>query len=353
MGNSKVLGVKDAEEWNRYLSMVDEKQQDVYFRPEYYRLFENRGDGDAKCFVYVSGESVSLYPFLQNAIRPLGFKLDEEYYDIQGAYGYNGIVSNNLDSEFVSEFYQALDQHCMEANIVAEFLRINPLVESTIKDRPNFKVIMDRENVFIDLTCDTIFETEFSYSTRKNIRKAIKNNLKFECYSGNELDDVHLDAFHRIYCDTMDRNNADSFYYFNKEYFQSIARELASNALFMFVIYQNEIISCELVLHNTFISYSFLGGTRHEFYQYRPNDFLKFNAINTMKEMGIDQFLLGGGPEGVLRYKKTFAENGTIPFYIGKKVHNQTVYDEIVNQWESKNPDKKELNKHILLKYRY
>jgi len=69
--------------------------------------------------------------------------------------------------------------------------------------------------------------------------------------------------------------------------------------------------------------------------------------------MGIRQFLLGGGPEGVLRYKKTFAANGTIPFYIGKKVHNQTVYDNIVSQWESLNPDKKEVNKHILLKYRY
>jgi len=300
MGNRKILGVQDAEEWNRYLAKMDESQQDVYFRPEYYRLFENRNDGEAKCFVYESGDSVSLYPFLQNEIRPLGFNLDDEYYDIQGAYGYNGIVSNNTDPDFISEFYREFDQYCQEANIVAEFLRINPLVKSTIDQRPNFKVIMDRENVFVDLSCDSIFETEFSYSTRKNVRKAIKNNLKFECFNGNELDDIHLDAFHQIYCDTMDRNNADSFYYFNKDYFQSVARELASNALFMFVIYEDEIISCELVLHNSFIAYSFLGGTRHEFYQYRPNDFLKYNAILTMKEMGIRHFLLVGGQEGVL-----------------------------------------------------
>lgn len=353
MGKGKILGIQNTDEWNRYLAKMDQKQQDVYFRPEYYHLFEKRGDGEAKCFVYESGDAVSMYPFLQNPIRSLGFDLDAEYYDIQGSYGYNGIVSNTADPEFIQEFYKALDQHCREANIVAEFLRINPLVKSTIEDRPDFKVIMDRENVFVDLTCDTIFETEFSRSTRKNVRKAIKNDLKFECFRGDKLDEAHLEAFIRIYCDTMDRNNADSFYYFKKGYFEAIARELASNALFMFVIYQDEIISCELVLHNSYISYSYLGGTLHDFYQYRPNDFLKYNAIMIMKEMGIQKFLLGGGPEGVLRYKKTFAENGTIPFYIGKKVHNQAVYDEIVSQWEDKYPEKKEVNKHILLKYRY
>jgi hypothetical protein len=46
---------------------------------------------DAKCFVYQKGSNITLYPFLINSVNALGYNLDKEYFDIQGAYGYNGV----------------------------------------------------------------------------------------------------------------------------------------------------------------------------------------------------------------------------------------------------------------------
>jgi len=42
-----------------------------------------------------------------------------------------------------------------------------------------------------------------------------------------------------------------------------------------------------------------------------------------------------------------------LPFYIGKKIHNKIIYDEVVRQWEEDNPEMRFKYKSYLLKYRY
>jgi hypothetical protein len=353
MSNIKILNTSDSLEWNDYLSKMPKDLMDVYFKPEYYELFEQRGDGKAQCFVFEKSESIGMYPFLKNSINELGYSMNDKYYDIQGAYGYNGIIVNDYNEQFLDSFFSNFDDYCIKNNIVAEFLRINPLLRSPILNRPRFNLILDRENVFVDLQCDTIFESEFTYATRKNIRKAEKSGLVFNYFIGNAINDFELNQFHSIYSETMDRNNADAFYYFNIEFFKSISNQLISNAIYVLISLDGKYISGELILLGDKIAYSFLGGTLNEFYQFRPNDFLKHNAILLLKKLGFKYFLLGGGPEGVLRFKKSLSKNGVIPFFIGKKIHLKEQYDSVVHQWEVKNTSKVDLLKGILLKYRY
>lgn len=353
MPKFKVLSIEDILEWRRYLELIPIESQDIYFTPEYYKLYEQRGDGKVQCFIFEDEGSVAIYPYLLNPISPLGYNLDMEYYDIQGAYGYNGVITNNESEEFLSSFFSLFDEFCAENKIVAEFLRINPLLSNPLEKRQNFSLIHDRENIYLNLLSESIFETDFAYSTRKNVRKAIKNGLSFEYVSGNNLNEIQLQAFLAIYNDTMRRNNADAYYYFDTDFFENICKQLREKALFVFVVYEGNYISCELVLLGNLIAYSFLGGTLNDYYHLRPNDFLKYNVISTLKEIRLKFLLLGGGPEGVLRYKKTFSVNGGIPFFIGKKIHLKEKYADIVNQWELKNPEKVESLKNIILKYRF
>lgn len=39
-------------------------------------------------------------------------------------------------------------------------------------------------------------------------------------------------------------------------------------------------------------------------------------------------------------------------FFIGKKIHNEKAYDEVIGQWEENNPLNKQISKNILLRYR-
>lgn len=98
--NTKILTLDDSLEWSRLLSQFPSERKDVYFTPEYYFLYEAYGDGVATCFVFEKEGEIALYPFLINPITTLGYKLDKEYYDIQGAYGYNGIITSSEDADF-------------------------------------------------------------------------------------------------------------------------------------------------------------------------------------------------------------------------------------------------------------
>ena len=353
MAEFEIIDLSDSQKWNEYLQRITLSHQDIYFTPEYYRLNELQGDGKAQCFVFGKDGDIALYPFLINSVNKLGYDLDKEYFDIQGVYGYNGVLTNYNSPAFLDSFYTCLDSYCDRNNIIAEFLRINPLLQNPLLYRTNFELIHDRNNVTVNLLNENLFETEYEYSTRKNIKKAIRSGLTFKYVLGNEISCNDLESFYKVYDHTMKRNNADDYYYFSMKYFNNISTLLREKALFVFDLVDNQVISCELVLLGSKIAYSFLGGTLSDYYQYRPNDFLKYETINLLKNKGFHNFLLGGGSEGVFNYKKSFSKSGVIPFYIGKKIHNNKIYDKVVTQWKIKNPEKVELYNKLVLKYRF
>lgn len=353
MNSYQIFNLSDKNLWNKYLSRLPINKKDIYFTPEYYELYEKNGDGLAKCFIFEKGEEIGVYPFLINSINELGYSLSDVYYDIQGVYGYNGVLTNSKSNFFLNEFFVLFDEYCMQENIVAEFLRINPLLDNPLTKRKKFDLTFDRDNIFVNLLNDNIFENDYEYSTRKNIRKALRNGLSFKSVLGNEIGRDDLKTFCEIYYHTMERNKVNQYYYFDYKFFEGIANNLQANALFTFVLLKDKVITCEIVLLGSNTAYSFLGGTYHDYYQYRPNDFLKHSIISLLKEKGYHKYLLGGGSEGVFKYKKSFSKNGIIPFHIGKKIHNNDIYEQIVKQWEEKNDKKIPLFKHFLLKYRY
>lgn len=350
----KILNFKQEKEWKKYLELLPISQQDIYFTPEYYELSEKNGDGKAQCFVFEDNGDIAMYPFLVNSINELGYKLNAEYYDIQGAYGYNGIVSSSYDINFRRKFFNAFNKYCKNNNIIAEFTRFNPILENH-RFLNCLNIIKQNQNIILDLSNKDIWMNSYEHSTRKNINKAIRNGLKVKYFSGCEISNSYIQQFINIYMNTMTRSSADDFYYFNKEYFQKIAKKLSENALFFFTIKDEITISCELVLLSKKIGYSFLGGTLSKYFEFRPNDILKHEIINVLKKRNYNYFCLGGGScinDGIFNYKKKFAKNGIFDFYIGKKVYNQKIYDEVVRQWKEKYPKKKEKYKNRILMYR-
>ena len=133
----------------------------------------------------------------------------------------------------------------------------------------------------------------------------------------------------------MNRNNASNYYYFGQQYFEDIANLLPNNYIYFHVLKDNKIISTELVLFSERYAYSFLGGTIADYYDCRPNDFLKNEIIKWCYEQGIQQFILGGGyhkDDGIYRYKKGFTPDEDVPFYIGRHIFNQDIYQQAISK---------------------
>lgn len=347
----------DPESWNQLYSIIPDNNKSPHFAIEYYKLFELRGEGKGICFAGIEDKKIILYPTLINCINDLGYDLDKEYYDLQGAYGYNGPIANCTDPDFLSNFSNELISYYNKNNIIAEFIRFCPVVQNhQILDY--IQAIYALDNVIIDLSggLDNVWENSFDRGVRKAIRKSMKNGLQYQVFDRQNIDTEIIDAFLSIYNHTMSRNNADEYYCFSNEFITGLFDKMPQNCLIAFAKLENEVISAELVLYNKSNAYGFLGGTRSEFYQVAPNSFLRFELIKSLIERGVQKYSIGGGKskdDSVYLYKKSFSRYLDSKFYFGKKVHNDIIYQKVVNQWENRFPGKTEKYRHMVLKYRY
>ncbi len=348
----EVLNLTQKERWNNLLSLIPDGYTDIYFTPEYYEVYEKNGDGEALCFVFQRDGKIAMYPFLKNRIPPI-YELEGEYFDIQGAYGYNGVVSSTIDESFISAFYENFYRYCEESKIIAEFTRFHPLLENEVFSNNFINVVDDRGTVVLDLLQDEdeLWKSSYSSNNRNMIRKALKNNVIVEVADSEKA----YDSFYEIYSETMENVDAEDYYFFDKKYFENFRKNLATNHKLLTAIYNEEIICSMLLMYKGDYAHYHLSGRRRDFSKLAANNLVLHHAINLAKQIGCKKFHFGGGTSSdvkdhLFRFKAGFSKSIS-RFKIGKKVHNQDIYDQVIESWEMKNPEKKSMN--LLLKYRY
>lgn len=354
MADYRILDLSTSQEWNYYIQKLPVDQQDIYYTPEYYHLYEEIGDGKAKCFVFQDGEDLALYPFLINSVNELGYDLDKDYFDIQGAYGYNGVVTNNFTQKFKDGFHKAFNDFCQENKIIAEFTRYHPLLRNELFSKDYLNDIYDRKTVYIDLTNNysDIFR-EFQTTTRKQIKRAINRYaLKLEII---EKDNNKISSFIKIYHQSLKRINSENYLYFNKSYFEELM--LNTKSVCFFALLEEKPIASIIAFYNDNYIHGHLGGALTEHLSLSPYSFLYAEMIKFGQKNGCKIIHIGGGTtshpdDSLLKFKLNFSKTLS-DFYIGKRVHNSDIYNKIIQQWEAKYPEKNEKYKSFLLKYRY
>lgn len=301
--------------------------KDIFFTTEYGKLYEGIENGVCEVF---KNDAVS-YMFIK---RPVPWLIDGiQYYDVITPYGYGGPLSeHNICSEEVKSFFKAWEHYCKDKRIIAEFVRFHLFDNVAFREAFPGEVIHVSENVVrqLGIDMDTMW-MQFDHKVRKNVKKATSNNLTVTA----DLTGEHLQEFLEIYYATMERNEAKNYFYFKSNYFESIERDLAGHYAYFHVWYEEKIISTELVIYGDKYVYSFLGGTLDEYYAMRPNDLLKYEIIKWCKDTGKEFFILGGGygeNDGIYRYKKAFAPDGDVPFYVGRSVHDYGVYNRLIDK---------------------
>lgn len=309
---------------------------DVFFQEEYGKLYEKPVNGVCEVFEFSSenGKARSMY-----IKRPVSWLIDGiQYYDAITPYGYGGPLAVDCEttSELVNQYYDAWRQYCLENRIVCEFIRFH--LFDNIPFREGFpsgaiKVCDDVVRI-LDIDMESMW-MEFEHKVRKNVKKAQSNGLTVITDATGEK----LSEFLEIYTSTMDRNDAKSFYYFDRTYFEQIISTLEGRFMFFHVLHEDTVVSTELVIYSDRYVYSFLGGTLEQYYPMRPNDLLKYEIIKWCKDTNHLAFILGGGyggNDGIYKYKKAFAPGADVPFYIGKQVFIPEVYQRLVDIRASK-----------------
>lgn len=308
------------------------KKVDVFFEPDYGRLYEKQEVEPCEVFNFSCEYGSMRNVFIKREI-PIAVNENKKHFDIITPYGYGGpIVLNASNTEaLLSAYYIAFSDYCKENNIVSEFVRFHLFDNTEVRETYYGETVEISQNVVRELKTpiDELWRC-FDHKVRKNVNRAVNAGLEIKV----DLIGEHLSDFLKIYYETMERNNASEYYYFDSSYFEAINATLQGKFAYFHVMLEDKIISTELILFGNKYAYSFLGGTLQEFYSYRPNDFLKFEIIKWCQEQGFENFILGGGyhpNDGIYKYKKFFAKNCDIPFYVGKKIHNKEMYENLVD----------------------
>jgi lipid II:glycine glycyltransferase (peptidoglycan interpeptide bridge formation enzyme) len=323
---------------------LDDTYKSVFFHPEFYRSYQNVNKAQTECFGMQKDENNFLfYPFLLNSINALGYELDEEFFDIQGAYGYNGPIGKAEDKEFLIKFNSELKSYLQSKKVITEFVRYCPIVKNNnYHTYPHKLNVLD--NVYLDLSkgIDWIWHKSFESKVRRAIKKADKYGLEAKIFIGDEITETLISQFYDIYKQTMQRAGADSFYFFNHDFFSDICNYLKNKILLVFTYLENVPVSTELLFVDGALVYGFLGGTLSDYYQYKANTFQRWEFIKYLIKHGFQSYSMGGGAtrnDSIYKFKKSFAHECENPFYIGTYIHNETVYNNIVKQWQDKYPN--------------
>ena len=319
------IQIDEKEKWDTIVHKFE--NYDVFYLNSYVKAFQNEGEG-TPILIYAEYEKTkAVNVIMKRDISECTYfagKIEKEkYYDLTSPYGYGGFIFMGDKSKF-RMILKEYDEYCLKKGYVSEFVRfelMEPYSEFYTGETESrtHNVVRNLENSIEDIFSD------FEYKVRKNYRKAEKNELKILIdESGEKLED-----FLRIYYGTMERTEAKEEFYFKENFFRTL-NEMKENICYFHVIYKEEIISTELVIYGSENAYSYLGGTDSRYFNVRPNDFLKVEIIKWAKKRGLKNFVLGGGygsDDGIFRYKKSFAPNGEVNFYIGKKIFDQKNYD--------------------------
>lgn len=316
------------EKWDRIVKSFE--RYDIFYLNHYVKAFYKEEDG-VPLLIYVENEKCrGINVVMRRDIADdnifIGKIEKNKYYDIRSPYGYGGFWLEGDKEEF-QRIIEEYIEYCLKSEYVCEFVRFE-LLEPFYKlyygevETRSHNIIRSLEMPIEDMLFD------FEHKVRKNLKRGIEYGLKIIVDNTGE----YLEDFLRIYYGTMKRTGAENNFYFSRSFFETINR-MRENIIYFHVVYEDKIISSELVLYGTENAYSYLGGTDSEYFPMRPNDFLKFEAIKWLKEKGLKNFILGGGygtDDGIFHYKKSFSPNGVVNFYIGKKIFSEKKYQELL-----------------------
>lgn len=323
MNKFKIIENEDS--WNKALDQFE--NPDCYYSYIYGSLFARNERGTLHAAYYEDKVGKVFYPYIKRKI-PL---IKEDLYDIVTPYGYGGpLLEGGI--EVVQDFNKEFRGYCKMNNIITETIRFHPLYENHLLFQNLMDINYIRKTTAVDLT-SSIEEIRKNYSSmnKRNIKKAISLGLTCHKVENNQ---ENLKIFMDLYKETMDRNHAVSYYYFDEEYFLNQLKETDTSQTFLlFTKMNDEIIAGVLVLVGKEFSHYHLGASRTKYLEMKPNNLLFDYMIKFCKLQGSKLLHLGGGyseDDGLFKFKTSFTNQNNFNYYIGKKIHDLEWYQKII-----------------------
>jgi hypothetical protein len=267
-------------------------------------------------------------------IRPLsmipglnisGFK------DATSVYGYAGPLSSgqNITKQVINNFHNELKEYISENKIISVFSRLHPLINQNYLLDGIGDIILSGKTIAINLRDD---KEKQKSNYRRDHRYGINKLKRTGAVCLHDLNKEYLDDFFCIYKDNMNRVNANSFYYFDTEYFKMMLNNDGFETHLFVIKFENKIICGGIfTLCNGIVQYH-LSGTDSNYLKLAPMKLLIDSVREWANDKGAIIFHLGGGLGGaqdeLFKFKAGFSEFEN-KFYLWKWITQPEVYKEV------------------------
>jgi CelD/BcsL family acetyltransferase involved in cellulose biosynthesis len=333
----RLIAADDVRAWRDVLEKIP--RIDVCQLPEYHSAYATRIKNSRPIlWVYEEGGNVFAYPFLLapvEIVTPDQQAIATPYQDISSIYGYSGPLSSTKDKDFIKRAWAVFDQWGREEKIIAEFIRFSLFADT-------------KENAHADMTIEynrpaavTVFpETEeelmvgLGSKTRNMIRKAIKTGLELRELNAAQS----MESFRALYGETMDRNNAPDFFYYDDVYYDLLL-SLPKEELRLFGVYEGDkLVSAAMALCHGEGALYHLGASLEAYAKSGAGNLAMFGMSKGLMGRGVKFLHIGGGrttgkDDPLFRFKRSNAM-GEMDYCIGKSIVDPEGYREVVKIWE-------------------
>lgn len=319
-------------DWDEIVSTFPD--YDIYYLSGYVKAFEAIGDGEPFLLYYTGEAARAIYVYMKRKTALA------DVFDSITPYGYGGVLFDRKDvpASEVRAFWDAYGQLMRKEGIVDNFVRYNPLTRNADPLRDVSDVIDLGKTIAMDLRSPEVIWENIISKNRNMIRKAEKNGV--EIFHGNGIG--LLEQFIPIYNATMQKDQADAYYFFAPAFYASIAQDLAGRYEVFYAVHEGQVIAMSIMLHANGRMHYHLSGSVVEFRSLAPSNLLLYKAALWGCEQGFSWFHLGGGfgsrEDPLYKFKAAFNRQSDFQFSIGKQIFDPAVYEALVARRASEDP---------------
>lgn len=326
----QIYTLEQAERWDSIVRSF--LAYDIYWFSGYVKAFFAHGDGEPLLIHYEGKNTRGINVVMKRDVSEsqffTGIIPENQYYDFATPYGYGGWIIEGTETHALFEEYE---DWIHREGVISEFVRFHPMVENHTWCRDEYEIVQLGEVVHVNLSSPEAIWDNFTSKNRNMVRKAIKNDIRI--YNGRYPEIYN--TFREIYNATMDKDEAERYYYFDEAFYKSLLEDLPNNAQVFYAMKDEKVIAASIILTaNGRMNYH-LSGSVSEYGSLAPSNLLLYKAALWGNANGCRTFYLGGGvgsgEDSLFRFKRAFNKGELNHFFIGKKIFNQEKYDYLVN----------------------
>lgn len=323
----ELVPIHDHVRWNKILESFQDA--DIYYNRQYFLSALKLDPGEPFLFYYRDDYGEVAYPFIKRQLM----KASNSYYDTTTPFGYGGPILNAVKNsgELIKNFRKKFSDFCMEENIIAEFIRFHPWKENALLFQEDLTILPLYETYSLDLKghfpelLQNLEEKKGTLETEEKEEPIVK-----------KLGTVrHMFEFLVLYYSSIRRKEeTDSYYFFTNDYFEALISAQGPNLHLFGAYYQNKLVTACYVLTTEDVIYHHLEGSLDEPGVPAAMKELLLKIAEWGAENYYHSFRLGGDYKGDPaqsdNIKKEISNSDPVTFYIGHKIHNETIYKELV-----------------------